>query len=195
MQQEKNITDFPHHYKKKCFNDIEMSYISETYGALYPHSEITSARFYTEAKQISINGEHFISMESRSKRSSAILCHWPGVIGIDKSGEAPVRVGIVTSFLRHSITMKDAHSASRVSTHVLARVKWLQYHPRQSIFHASAMIVSATVYDNEGPASFVPVSRIISRCALSTNFRYVFDYGEDSVCVAVPLLKKVGPHT
>ncbi len=64
------------------------------------------ARFYIECKQLLVNGEEFISSQSRSKRSAAILCHWPGVISIDCSGEAPVRVGIVSSFIQHSISVK-----------------------------------------------------------------------------------------
>ncbi len=72
--------------------------------------------FFTEAKQVSINGEHFISTQN----SPLQLGHWPGVIGIDKSGKSLVRVGIVMSFFRHSVTMKEPHS---VVTHVLARMK------------------------------------------------------------------------
>ena len=176
--------------RRKCFNDIDVENISEMYKVLYPNSEIIPARFYTESKEMFINGEYFISNESRSKRSPAILCQWAGVIGIDTSGEAPVRVGVVFAFIEHSVTEKIQAS---VTTHkiVLARVKWLQYHPHQFFFHPSSIIVSATLFDQEGPASFVPVSRIISRCALSDSFMYHFDYGEDRIRVAMPLLKSI----
>lgn len=58
-----------------------------------PYEVVHLERFYYESKQIVVNGEEFITMQSRSQCSVAIIAHWPGVSGIDENGEAPVRVG------------------------------------------------------------------------------------------------------
>lgn len=169
----------------KCFNDIEMEHLRMLYGILYPGCTVTQmSRFYHESKQLVINGEDFITAKSRSQRSAAVAAHWPGVLGIDISGEAPVRIGTVVSFIRHSATLKDKTSdTSLVLTrvHVLARVNWFTEHPQRNCFHPS-IILLANTYDNDGPASFMPVSRIIARCAIVHDW-CKFDYGDDKVCI------------
>ena len=179
--------------KEKCFSDTELSYLRQMYMCLYPNSRIERlSRFYYQSKQLNMNSEEFISTGSRSQRSPAIAAHWPGVLSIDPRGEAPLRIGIVTCFVRHEISfIQDSlrlQSSSTVS-HVLAHVKWYMDHPRRNFFHPS-IIVCASVYDADSPACYMPVSRIAGRCAIaSTTIR--FDYGEDSVIVAVPLLKGI----
>ena len=61
-------------------------------------------------------------------------------------------------------------------------------HPRRDFIHPS-VVVCATTCDSAS-VEFIPVSRIAGRAAIvKTSFR--FDYGEDSVVIAVPLLKRV----
>ena len=43
---EKNYHELLPPLRKKCFNDIEMTYINDTYNALYPECELTPARLY-----------------------------------------------------------------------------------------------------------------------------------------------------
>lgn len=57
-------------------------------------------------KQLVINGEEFISTQSHSQHSAAIVAHWPGVLGIDDLGEAPVRIEIVLSFICHTTVLQ-----------------------------------------------------------------------------------------
>ena len=61
-------------------------------------------------------------------------------------------------------------------------------HPRRDCFHPS-IVVCATVFDAESPACYMPVSRIAGRCAIAPTIG--FDYGEDNVIFAVPLLKGI----
>ncbi len=46
--------------------------------------------FYEESRDITINGEHFVSEHSCSQRSAAIVAHWPNQTGsdIDVNGTA-----------------------------------------------------------------------------------------------------------
>ena len=57
-----------------------------------------------------MNSEEFITVQSRSQRSSALIAHWPGVVGIDTQGEAPVRVGILMSIFCHTAVIRDNFS-------------------------------------------------------------------------------------
>jgi len=97
--------------REKCFNDIEMEHLKMFYGILYPGYTVTQIScFYHESKQLVINGEDLITAKSRLQHSAAVAAHWPGVLGIDISGEAPVRIGTVVSFFCHSATLKDKTS-------------------------------------------------------------------------------------
>lgn len=46
-----------------------------------------------------------------------------------------------------------------------AKVKWYEDHPRKN-WLGNSIILSATLFDTESESSFVPVSRIMSRCAI-----------------------------
>ena len=69
-------------------------------------------------------------------------------------------------------------------------MKWLQDHPQQNYLHDS-VIISSNTYKNEGPISFIPVSRIITRCAIANDILYKFNMEENCVCISVPFIKKM----
>ena len=83
----------------EVFCDSDVSNLTEMNRFLYPSSfyEITFNRFYHEIKQVYLGGELFISLKCRSRRSHAIVAHWPNVIGnaIDTTGEARMQIGSV----------------------------------------------------------------------------------------------------
>ena len=74
-----------------------------------------------------------------------------------------------------------------VVPHIIAKVKWYMNHPQASFIHP-LIKVCATVFDGDSPASFIPVSRIGGRVAIAKS-TLQFEYGEDVVIIAVPLLK------
>ena len=86
------------------------------------------------------------------------------------------------------ITTPIAEQKSKNAEHLFARVSWYDQHPRQE-FYPYPLHVVTTVCEPEGPASFIPVSRIVSRCAITEKQVIQFDYGEDSVYVICPLIK------
>lgn len=183
------------HYKflpptqEKCFSEENVANLRHVYTLLYPHCEIVKfGYFYHENKKVLINGEEYITSKCKSKRSSAVAAYWPGVLGIDELGEAPVRVGILTSIIRHSVIIKE-HGADVQKDNALAHVKWLQDHPQRHFLHSS-IIISSNCYENDGPINFIPLSRIITRCAIASNVKYKFNLEENCVCINVPLIKK-----
>lgn len=174
-------------FKEKYFTDVELSYLQEMYSCLYPAIHVEKSRFYKEYKKCMINGEEYISNNSRSQRSTAIAAKWPNVIGIDKQGEASVRIGRIISFLEHTITI-TLDNERKSYTVVLARLEWYGDHPRRHYLHSSVLICS-TVFEPESSASFMPIGRKMCRCAVSSPLSLSFDFGVDCVYVSVPLTK------
>ena len=147
------------------------------------------ARLYKECKKVTINQEEYISTKARSDRSCAIAAKWPGVVGIDPRGEAPFRIAHVVSFIEHALSFTSSDSLTSISkNHIFARVQWYCDHPRRDFIHSS-VILCANVFDCESCACFIPVTRIMCRCAISSPISLRFDYGFDNVLVAVPLFK------
>lgn len=57
--------------------------------------------------------------------------------------------------------------------HILAKVNWYQDHPRK-LSHLSESMLSATVLELYTSASFIPVSRIILRCAIQDFYQDIY---------------------
>ena len=178
---------------EKVFNDGDMQFVKEMYDTLYSSSEhkiVRISRFYTESKQLSVHGLQLISSKARSQRSSAIVAHWRNHnSGIDSTGRIPLRVGIVTSFMCHNIHVEDGLTTT-CKKHFLAKVNWLQEHPKRDQY-VPGVLVCCTQPELDNCSSFIPISRIAARCALIPKVNVHFDYGEDSVCVCVPLVNGI----
>ena len=109
------------------------------------------------------------------------------IIGIDRLGESPLRVGLVKSFIENEVTMANSDGSSSSSlTHILMNIQWYENHPRRDYINSS-VILTCTVFDHDSCASFIPVSRVFSRCTVSSPITLQFNYGEDNIIVAIPL--------
>ena len=172
-------------FYEKCFTDDELKHIGYMYKAVYPNHSITHiSRFYKEFKGIVINGEEYVSIKSRSQRSSAIFAYWPSLRGdIDTTGNAPYQIGNVQSFIRHQVTFENDEGCQTVTT-LLAHIKWYEDHPRRDHF-TSSIIVCGTLFRPMSNASFIPVSRILGHCT-TLKTRYQFDYGQDCIMIVIP---------
>ena len=84
-----DVTNKPHYKflpptQEKCFSEDDVTNLCQVYNLLYPHCEIVKlGYFYHESKKVLINGEEYITSKCWSKQSSAVVAHWPGVLGID----------------------------------------------------------------------------------------------------------------
>ena len=92
------------------------------------------------------------------------------------------------SFIDNNITLRSSDNLSPGSrqSHILMYVRWYQNHPR-SDWIDSSIILTSTVFENDSCACFMPISRVICQCAISSPVTLQFDYGEDNVLIAVPL--------
>lgn len=127
------------------------------------------------------------------QRSCAIAAKWCGISGINGDGEAPIRIGKVVSFIEHDLTITEADNSSSKKSHTFVRVKWYSDHPHRDYIHSSVIICSS-IFDHESSASFMPISRIMCRCAISQPHTCKFDFGEDRVVFAVPFIKFNDDH-
>jgi hypothetical protein len=180
---------------EKVFSDTDMHFLKEMYSHLYVSSETTCteiirvSRFYLESKQVSLHGLQLLSTKARSQRSAAVVAHWRNRSGIDPSGQSPLQVGIITSIFCHDVHVRVG-CITTCRRNLLARVNWLEEHPRQNEY-IPTILVTCTLVDTENCSSFIPVSRIAARCAITTEINVKFDYGEDNVHLCVPLVNGV----
>ena len=146
---------------------------------------------YVEFHDIKVFQKIYVSKKSRSRKSSAVLAVWPSPSGIITSRTPcgdDVRVGEIIYFLLHCIKVKLQVSTDPEivdKTHILACIRWYEDHSRKFLLGNGIVIASSTCTAFSS-ASFMPVSRILSQCAIVHRNMHM-DYGEDSIQIALPL--------
>ena len=103
------------------------------------------------------------------------------------------RVGKIHYFVRHLVALDAAEEPLQRSkhfntSHIFAKVQWHCQHPKESLLPSPILIVGADC-EPSGPATFIPISRIMCRCAVVLD-NVEFDFGEDSVLIVVPVKEK-----
>ena len=168
---------------ESIFPSDELASLTTVYQALYPntafeHVPMVHERFHA----LEVFNEMVTSTESKGNHSSAVCANWAGVGGNLATDFSLTRVGIIQYFIRHAVRLPSSVGSTKVS-HIFARVHWFATHPRENWFSHRSLILSPDLTQN-GPATFLPVSRIHCCCAL-TEKKMSFDYGEDKVIVAI----------
>ena len=178
--------------REKFMMNHQREDLTKMYQSIYGHQNVLHVPLrYTEFNQIKVLEQVYTSAKSRTSRSAIILAFWPHLSHILTS-RCPtiedIRVGMIQNFLIHTPEIKQDgdDSNSNKQCHALAYVTWYQDHPRK-LFFMNGIILAATITDSPSSASFMPLSRILSRCAVINNLNVKFDYGEDKVCVAIPV--------
>lgn len=185
---EKNIVSLPIHYTKNFFHESTRNFLHKMYTVMYGNKVNSVPLRYEEFTQLEVFGSIYTSQKSRHRRSDSIMAVWRCLNGsiINRSFSCEdVRTGVVEYFISHTPRILGLPD----KPHILAKVQWYQDHPRKNWFKNS-LILSATLFDEESEASFIPVSRIMSRCAVLKK-SLTFDYGQDNVNVCIPLVRRV----
>ena len=139
--------------------------------------------FHERFLKLKVFNESFRSAKSKGSHSSAICACWAGIRGNILQKNDYLRVGVVQYFFRHTISIPTSTTQCKRVTHFFACVYWYRMHWRETWFHHRAPVVQPDM-DMCGPATFLPISRVFSRCAL-TSKTVQFYYGEDKVQVYV----------
>lgn len=180
--------------KEKFLTEQKRNLLAEMYSTIYGQGVTHIPLRYEEFREVKVFEEVYTSAKSKSTRSSVIVAVWPSPLGILSSRRPTrddIRVGAINFFLVHCpvIASHDQSNPNVETTitkpHVIAEIEWYQDHPRKFSF-GNGIVLSATVSQPYSCASFMPISRIVSRCA-TVNKTVQMDYGEDSVCIAIPL--------
>lgn len=203
FQYEKNLfslpteicaTKFPFHkialpLHEKIFSETTRDKLYNTYSKIYSAESVKHVPLrYEEFRQLEVFGQIYTSSKCRSHRSNTIMAIWPSITGniLDRSCRVEdVRVGIIEYLIQHVPSIAGMDDKS----HIFAKVKWFEDHPRKNWFKHS-IIVSCTLFSSETEASFLPVSRIMSRCA-RTEQMLRLDYGTDKVNICIPVTRRI----
>ena len=163
------------------FDSDEISSLTAVYDVLYPGVKIRM--FHERFLELKVFNETFISLKSKGSHSSAICAYWAGIRGNISLSNDYLRVGVVQYFFRHTISIPTSTTQTKHVAHIFARIHWYRRHWKESWFHHRALVVQPDM-DISGPATFLPISRVFSRCALISK-TVQFDYGEDKVVIAI----------
>ena len=157
------------------------------YATLYGQDNIAHIPLrYVEYHEVKALETVFISAKSRSTRSSTIIAVWPSPSGILTSRAPSVDDVRVGKILVHNPVIKQEGTTTEFP-HILAEIEWSQDH-HQKFHFGNETIIAAPVIEPFSSASFMPISCILSRCAV-VDKKIQMDYGEDSIRVAIPVQK------
>ena len=164
---------------KKLFlhtlTELEVDRISEVYELLYKGTDLLRPDIIIppsshKTSELLVSGEIFGSKSSKNSRSSFVRAFWSDKDGKilqfkDYDEDSKPRLGIITEFVKHTF-MVDGKGF----THWFACVEWCLSFVSQSItnyFGEPVECWKAHGRVNKGPASFIPVFRILDKCVHS----------------------------
>ena len=178
-----------HRRYEKFFNHEQVSWLTQVYSLLYPNKTITHVPMFHETfNEVNVLGERLLSKGSKGSHSALVCAYWPRIGGTVSQSCEILRVGVVQHFLRHTVEIESSSHETTKVAHMFAFVHWYRVHPRATWFHPRIIVVSPDMIMN-GPAVFLPISRIYAPCAMILDDVH-FDYGVDHVPVVVILFHK-----
>ena len=174
---------------KRALNMTECKYLETVYQQLYPAKQIDNlSHFYLHANKVVLNDDIIGSVCSRNKKASVIGAYWPSkgstLSSIDYT---QLQIGTIQHFLEHKITLKDDSGTSVELCHLFCYVKWFISHPQRNWFGTSAIVTDLS-QEADYPLMFMPVQRIVCRCA-HASMSLDFPTGKEQVMIAIPLTR------
>lgn len=169
------------------FTPLQLTHLPGAYKYMYPlinfENAIVSSSFY-RATEISVAGDIFGSSISRNSRSSYIIAYWvksDGQIREYNSMGLTPHPGLIKYFVKHSLMVGD-----KSYTHWFAYCDWFLpiNDTLKNMFGKPVEVWNRTLFDLAGPASFIPVSRIVAKFVHAK-----FAYRNKDLMVIVPRLK------
>ena len=166
----------------EILEEPELSYLAQCYCSMYPGAEYTGTNISStiyKYSQMKVGNEVYGSYGTRTNRSSYLLARWGGRNGrIDSACLRPARA---SSYFKHSVMYHGSFKP-----HYFAFVQWFEQHPSKRFLGDPIEIWCRDIYEQLGPASYLPIQRIQSK----------FVAGEDKVdgetlLFVMPLQQKV----
>jgi len=159
----------------------EATHIRQLYTVLYPGYKVEHfSYFYRHSNSATFLGEAY---ESNPSGNSVFAAFWPSGLELTISK----RICQIIKFMKHHVTMKHADTDKTLETvRIFCQVRWFKDHSYKNWFGHSAF-VRKNEEEEKSFASFLPLQRLIARCAYG-SFELSFESEEtETVFVAVPM--------
>ena len=155
-------------YKLTTLSKAQQNDLLNVYRKLYRREDVQLDSVTTLAKRYTSvywNGELLGSTEScRRENASVILAKWAANDStVDDHGLQ--RPGVVRHYLLHSVVINN-----NILSHMFAVVDWFK-HSDDQLDYLPPISVWSSKQINDGPATFLPLQRIHSRCAIAKEQR------------------------
>ena len=147
-----------------CVSERDILYLKELYAMLYENVQnMVVCNTCRSTQSVNFFGNLIGTKKGRSNRSSMIIAHWFGENGHISTYEnmnLKPRPGQVEKIILHNVLIEG-----KSHVHCLARVKWFSpaNESLQNFYGKPVEIWKANVFEDEGPASFIPIQRIKSK--------------------------------
>lgn len=175
---------------ERYFTDDEVDDLKLIYTQLYPENSFPHIpKCHFVFSDVKVLGEHYLSSKSQSQRSNFVMAKWYNSMS---NSDLIYIVGKIEFFFSHTIAMCSLDSDSQIppkqkkSEHLFAKVSWLTEHQRPC--HLPFPLYLASTIYSYSPYTYIPVSRLLCRCAVSPKLLLKFDYGEDYAFIISPCL-------
>ena len=168
-----------------CF---QLDNIQQTYQYMYPlinfDNTVVSSSFH-KATEVSVAGDIFGSLMSRNFRSSYVVAYWAKADGrireYNDMGLTP-KPGVIKYFVKHCLMVGD-----QSYTNWFAYCDWFLSTPEniRNMFGKPVEVWYQNLFQPTGPASFVPVARILAKFVHVT-----FSHRSLDIMTVAPRLKQ-----
>lgn len=173
---------------KRALNMAECKHLEMVYNQLYPDKQIENmSHFYHHANKIILNNEVIGSVCSRNKKATVIAAYWPSKGTLSSVSYSQLQIGTIQHFVEQRVTFKESNGTLTELNHLFCHVKWFMPHSQRDWFGASA-IVSDLSPEADCPFRYMPVQRIVCRCA-HASMSLDLPTGKEQVMIAIPLTR------
>jgi len=171
------------------FTSSQMERIKRVYKFLYPHTNFLHySRFYEHSKSCIMEEEIFTANDC-AQRTSVVTAIWP-TESLHESFRSRVKeVGSIRKLVKHKVKIMTESSTIEEKYHLFCLVDWYAKHPREDWYGYSA-IVCYNFTLSESDCSFMPIQRILGRCAYGKLEVIIPPRASEKLFVAIPITLK-----
>lgn len=158
-------------------NTNEMQKLKAIYSYIYPDMCILHfSSFYHMSKKCIMAGELFT-------HSNFVTAFWPPESHAQPLEHQP-QVGSIQKFIKHTIKVTENDQIIKKS-HIFCVVEWYVNHPNRNHYGNSAIMCMPITYAASA-SQFMPIQRIINRCAHGKLNVTITGNSNEQVIMAIP---------
>ena len=160
------------------------------YQQMYPNRTIKFFPIlHDECKRAIIGDELVSSVRYKDDHQAVIVAYWPSTgHSLTTIDYTRYKVGIIQYFIKHAVIFLNDDNTESREEHLFCYIIWKQNHPNENWFGISA-VVTSTLNEPEGACCYMPIQRIMHRCA-SGMISVEFGLTSETVFVAIPVGSK-----